>query len=438
MALCAIGLVPGSVQAEESSVWELKPYRIQVLLVPDWATQWSEHRLDELSEYLMRRAEVEIGQPWRLDVRPAPAAVRRAVLAASSPARLKSVDQLLARYRDCDKVIVMLLKSDSGFRGALAWEFDWASRRWCVGRRFRATNSVGVQEALFASLDLVFSPLGLVKLASGQRVVLRGRAALLNVRNARRKKVKEGSLFEVVRRDGATPVTAAENAILLVVEEIGEQGIRCRIVTRSKNPLEQTAPESWIAVQARVIHTSTEYALTCDQANSVAPLTQCEVWVAQRRSDRGALAGCLDADGKIVLPATGKAAWLNVRVGAVTLRQYCVIAGVHPQQTINTHLTHPHLLHAAALALCRDDVAELVTLHDTYRVRYRHRLDASRDQDAKALLEEMHELLKPRTEQLLETIRQRRNKVIAIDAGEAERFTRQWTELMATLNKLCA
>ncbi len=436
VALCVTVSATGLLRGDDASVWELKPYRIQALLVPEWTPDWSDQRLAEISQAVVRRAQVEIGRPWQLDVRPAPLAIRRSVLASPSPPDLKNVASLFEPYRDYDKVILVMLRVDSLFRGAVAWEFDWASKRWSVGRRFTVAGFQEVDRAVFESVYSVFSPLGVVKMASGQRVVLRQRAALLRVRNHRRAQVKVGGLFEVLRRDRGDSMPNAEDATLLVVEEMSEQAIRCRVVSKSGNPLERTAADRWIAVQARVTHTGTEFVLTAIHAGTIEPLTQCEVWVSDRRGDPGKLVGCPDAAGVVVLPATGKLQWLKIKVGAITLRDYCVVAGARPRQIIQTQLTRAHLQHAAVLAAGRDAVAELVTLRDVYQARYQHRLDGGRDADAKALLSEMHERLKPRAEALLESIRQQRNAVIAVDADETSRFAGPWAELTGTLNKL--
>ena len=173
VVLGVIAVTCNVVRADESLVWELKPYRIQVLLVPDWAPQWSDQRLATLGRAVSLRARAEIGKPWVLDVQVASLPVRRSVLSSESPERWAEVRQQLADYRGHDKVVLVLLSDDAPCASAVAWELDWASRRWAEGKRQRSAHTTGLEQAVFESIDAVVSTVALVTLAPLIRFALR-------------------------------------------------------------------------------------------------------------------------------------------------------------------------------------------------------------------------------------------------------------------------
>ncbi len=123
----------------ESDVWELKPYRIKILLVPDWSPAWTDQRLERMARTIHERVAVEIGRPWQITVEAAPRPLRRIALNWNTPGHggvlgeLPGIDgnesphsdrvsnsavdisdfelhvqhPLLALYRDADKVVLL-------------------------------------------------------------------------------------------------------------------------------------------------------------------------------------------------------------------------------------------------------------------------------------------------------------------------------------------
>ncbi len=128
--------------------------------------------------------------------------------------------------------------------------------------------------------------------------------------------------------------------------------------------------------------------------------------------------------------------WLHVRVGSITLFSYPVFVGAESVQTIRSNLSPNVLLESAVLANCRDDVAELIALRDTYVVRHQHRIEAGREAEAATLWDEMRNVIKPRAEGVSEEIRNRRNAIMSSGSSRDDRFGPHWTELSSQLSEL--
>ena len=434
--LTEVGGLSFAAAADDSTVWELKPYRICALLVADWSPAWSDEQLAQYARAIQRRGSVEIGRPWQLSVTAAPLPLRRTFLSATSPEQIPHDSELLESYRDVDKVIVVFLRMSGVGDAMQAWELDWASKRWSVGGLRHGIRQSDVTHAAFEMLSDAVSPLAMVKLASGARVVLRERAALLPTRNPRRQMVRNGSVFEVVMRDSDSGDSLLESPILLVVEKIDDQGIACRATVRGKNPWESLPPDAWLAVGVRARHANTTFRLMLADGPDTGPLTGCDVWLADRLDRSGVFAGHVSSRGEVNVPSQGSVQWLHVKVGSITLFSYPVFVGAESVQTIRSNLSPNVLLESAVLTNCRDDVAELIALRDTYVVRHQHRIEAGREAEAATLWDEMRNVIKPRAEGVSEEIRNRRHAIMSSGSSRDDRCGPHWTELSSQLSEL--
>ena len=132
----------------------------------------------------------------------------------------------------------------------------------------------------------------------------------------------------------------------------------------------------------------------------------------------------------------GLVRWLHLRVGGVTVGSFCVFPGSQPYETLRTGISRDLLAHASALAVCRDDVAEVAVLDELYNARVAHRLKAGRDEEAATLTEERRRIVAETARGVLQRIRQRRGAIASNTTDQLERFAPQWAELTSTLDKL--
>ncbi len=431
-----MGGVTRAAAAEDSAVWELQPYRIGVLLVADWSPAWSDDRLTRYVRCLHDRAAVEVGHTWQVSVTSASLPLRRVLLSANSPQQIPRIRELLESYRGFDKIVVVFLRM-SGEGGSLqAWELDWASHRWSVGPRREGIRSADVPLAAFEMMADAVSPLAVVTLASGSRVMLRERAALLPMRNPRRSTVRTGSVFEVFARNSVSADRPSGAPILLVVEKCEDHVITCKVMAGGRNPMESLPPDAWVAVGLRVRHAETTFRLLLTSGYQAQPLTGCDVWLADRVDGTGVFAGHVSPRGEVVLPGQGGVQWLQVKVGTVTLLNHAVLVGAESLQIIRSDVTPQTLWEAAVLAECRDDVAELLALRDTFLARHQHRLHTGQDAAAVALWEEMRTVIQPRVEKLNVEIRRRRGQTLPDEPHPDDPFGPQWQELVSQLSQL--
>ena len=305
-----------------------------------------------------------------------------------------------------------------------------------MGEQRWTLDGSGAEQAAFEALAASVSPLGVVKLAGGQRVTLRVRAALLPVRNPRRPPVQVGSWFRVTPRDNASVPQTADRALFLVVEKIDDQGTVCKLIADGVNPLEISSTDKWVAIGLRAHHDKTMFRLMMTDGDHAKPLVNCCVWISESPEQQGAILGYPSPAGEISAISNGMVRWLHFRVGAVTVGSVGVFPGNQPRETVHTGISSSLLVHASTLAVCRDDVAEVVLRNDTYLARADHRVDAGRPDQAAALGEEREKIIRETALALLDRVRTRRNEIATSLPGESERFASQWAQLISTLDAL--
>jgi hypothetical protein len=278
--------------------------------------------------------------------------------------------------------------------------------------------------------------LALVKQMETDRVVLRPRAGLLPARNIRRKMVAAGSVFQIAVRVEQAERDSILPDSFLVVEDIDDRGLQCRWVSRFKNPLDERTAADWIAVGARPTRPATEFQLVRDDRGAPKPFAGCDVWSANAVDDPGQFIGRADNDGRVVVSGDGSVRWLRMMLGAVSLESRPVLPGWQARQVIGSQVNAQTLQTATALSDCRDDLLELTALRETYLARCKFREDAGRVDDAAELRKELQTLLEEQVSQLKDRFRQRRNRVAVSGSDGAQRWQREWTELMQTLELL--
>ncbi len=184
---------------EPDRVWELRPYRVHVLLASAEQTFWAPEETDELVRQLRLRAEVELGRRWELQVEWAPESLQRICTEHRQVAGCSQDPLFQQAAAGCDKIVILVIRTEDQ-RSVEAWEWDGASMRWQSSRRRPAARFAELQQAAFEAVFSVLAPQGVVKFASGQRVVVRERASLVPVRNPRRNTLEVGSLWAVCAR----------------------------------------------------------------------------------------------------------------------------------------------------------------------------------------------------------------------------------------------
>jgi hypothetical protein len=420
----------GAVRAAEAPIWELRAYRVRVLLCADESPLWTNTRLEGLARDIARRGVAELGRAWQMTIEVGTADVRRAALRAGNIA-LPDFPSIMDGEDKTDKRIIVTLRATAGEPTVEACEYDAASRRWNRGPLRTIGPWNRLNHSVFESLADVMTPLAIVKTSIDDRVVLRLRGGLLPIRNPRRPLAEVGSIFHLVARDALSDRDAPLPDAYLVAEKVDGHLLACRGMGALPNLAGDDAADRWVAVGVRSLHPATEFTLTMASSPAGAPLAGGDIWLSDARDNQGTCLGRTDDRGRIVVAAADAVRWLHVRLGAVVIEQFPVVPGWRARQSVTTHVNAATLATASALNDCHNDVMRFVALGNAYMARCKSRERAGRTAEAQALREEGQKVIQERATQLRQRISERRQRVERLFADQASSAEAQWE----TLNK---
>jgi len=192
-------LTAGVAVAAPPTVWQLAPYRVQVLLAVAPLAELTPEWREALAADLAVRAEGVIGGPWQLSVAAAPASLADQMLAATDSLGAEAVPKESLEF---DKVIWLAGgPGEHGYEGA-ARECDVRTRTGGVAVRREVRQTAGLRDAALRALLDAFAPLALVEEDQRGQATLRVRASALACRDRGLALTRAGDVLRpVIRRD---------------------------------------------------------------------------------------------------------------------------------------------------------------------------------------------------------------------------------------------
>ena len=207
--------------AGAQTVWELTPYRIQVVLATGQAPELSADFRADLAEGLVARVETLIGAAWDVDVIDASATFQRALIRDFETVTVERLEEELSRRLPgkeappsgetsaeekpfdldaLDKVILLAaLPGETGYR-VVARELDVRTRQWNATVSVHVWQAAKLRDASFRAVWKAFAPLAQIVAVDKNQVTLRLRAAGFPTRDGSIVLVRPGQVFEPVIR----------------------------------------------------------------------------------------------------------------------------------------------------------------------------------------------------------------------------------------------
>ena len=303
LAAAALARGPVAAAAAEPPVWELRPYRIQVLVGvasrPELAARWPAALAARLTERILALQ----GAAWDATVAPAPPALQQAMAASLAGV---TADALPKDSLDADKVMlvqVSAVAAGGGYQVA-AREFDTATGLWSavVVRPVRQLSKL--PDLALAAIFQAFAPLARVSAVDGHRVVLRLRASALKPHDPELAPVRPGAVFRLAARkvagqDAAKPAVAIPWTFC-TVEEVAEEELRGRLETGLRDPL----PERWeTAIEVLALGVVPPRQATVLTLNSTSqppqPLAGYDIYASPAAAEEPVLLGRTDRRGSL-------------------------------------------------------------------------------------------------------------------------------------------
>lgn len=239
IALAVSGLCPAPAAEPApipaAPVWQLAPYRVQVLLGVAAAADLGGPVEHELLQAVPAQCDSLLGGPWEVSMAAAAPALAAAMF--RDPAGITAA-ALPKPGPDIDKVLLLAVTRPGADYQVAARDCDVRTGQWNPPVVLAVAQRVKLVPAAVRALVQAFAPLALVENVQAGQAVLWPKAADLEPRaKDLPAAVRAGRQFQVivrtVGRDGVVASLAPVPGVLLAAEKIDEAEIRARIQSAS-------------------------------------------------------------------------------------------------------------------------------------------------------------------------------------------------------------
>ncbi len=431
IAALVLVVAANSARAAAPPIWELRPYRILVLVVPDSSPVWTDDRLDALRESIPPRAGALFGAAWEVETTLAGSAVRRTVwsdvwsdVSDSSAPRAPSPQALAVEVSDAgqyDKLMVLSLAATPVGFAVAAQEYDTATGLWGEPATRRTTEANRIGGEAFIALATAFQPLAQVRLGEGGAATVRVRAIGLPPRDRRLTPAQVGSVFRLVRArsggdpDGSAPPADRTSSSFVVVDEVNETGATGSVYT----PLgwaagTSSAQDTWLALGVVASHPGTEVELVQTGATAE-PLAGFELTARPvDRQDDTIRLGRTDRRGRLHVAARGTHLWtLDVVVGGQTIARTLMVPGWQEHLIWELPIDERRMAALSAIDSLHADLVSSVLRREVALARIKSRLAAEETERARELIDELRRDLQSERGALTQRVERARREAAA-------------------------
>jgi hypothetical protein len=418
--------------AAAQTVWELSPYRIELILATGHAPGLQGDFRADLPPELLTRAELFIGAAWDVHTRWASPELRRVMIRDLQGVTVELIGQELTRAaqdaageepvleqpvepeqddageaatRDLDSladkiILVALLRGTNGYE-ARAREFDVRTRQWNTTVSVPARHEAKLRDAAFRAAWRAFAPLARiadVDKEDRRRVTLRLRAAGFPLRDEALVKAGPGDVFRpIVRHNdrygklrGVRPV----DWTFLHVEERSGGILTCRLHTGMRSPLSARRRGQFEQLALVAVATNEPTKLTLQSRETPKrPLPGYDVYSHPPDSKTTVLIGRTDQQGSVVVPpAESPLRVLVVKNGAEFLARLPLVPGMQPELVAEIRPDDERLRAEGFLRGLQEELIDLVTRRQVLLVQAQKQIEEKKLDEAQKVLDELRAL----------------------------------------------
>jgi len=395
MVVCACAPATSAAPAATRSVWELTPYRIQLIVTVERVVELPTGLRGELERELIERVETVVGTPW--DVTPGEPPRKLAQRMATG---LDSVDVGLLPEGSLEFDKVMLLSvavAAPGYRVS-ARELDVRTRVFGTTVRRSAWQPEKLRDVALMAIREAFAPLALIENTKGAEVTLRLRAAGLRCRDKTLSWATPGEVFRpLVRyndRHGNVRRIASIPWTFMVLEKIEQDQLQCRLYSGLRSPLSgrRRGRIEQLALAVVPPRVPSRLTLRCP-ADPKRVLAGYGVYVGAAGSKARSLLGRTDYRGSITVPPSS---WplsiLTVTSGRRPLARLPIVPGLERNLTAMVPDDDLRLEAEGFVTGLREALIDLVARREVLLGMVEKQLDAGKSEEASALLGELRGL----------------------------------------------
>lgn len=418
--------------AVAQSVWELTPYRIQVVMAVGRAAELTPALEEDLRADLLCHVNTVIGAPWNVTIaKEIPPQLRRALITNIENVPLEALPE---ESLESDKVLLLsVLPVTSGYQVA-ARELDVRTQIWSTPVQIPVWQAPKLCDAVFQALQEAFAPLGRV-IVEGDVVKLRLRAAGLPARDEGFAPVKRGDLFQpVIRYDdrqgnplriNVTPWT------FLSVERLSATSLECKLHSGLRSPLSgrRRGRVEQLALAVVPPHQPTRLTLT-SRIDPQQLLAGYDIYAQSPSSKATKLLGRTDRQGSLMIQPGGyPLVMLLVKHGGALLARLPMVPGMEKEMVAQIYNDDQRLKAEGFLLGFEQELIDAVTLCQVMLVQAQARLKDNKLEEADTLIRQLRDL-KTR-DQFARELEQQKDKTFSAD----EIVQRRIDEMFANTQK---
>jgi len=380
--------------AAGQTVWELRPYRVQVFVAVAAGPELSGQLPAALAGRLAERIPALQGGAWDVTVSPAPAGLQQATAASLAGV---TADRLPKGALDADKVMLLRVAAAAGGYEVAAREFDVTTGLWSAVVARPVAQVPKLPDRSLAVIFEAFAPLACVSAVKDHEVLLRVRASALKPNDAALVPVKAGGVFRLAVRgvaegDPARPATPIPWTFC-TVEQVGQEELRGRLETGLRDPLGSRWESSMEVLALGVVPPRQASLLTLKStAGPAQPLAGYDIYSAAA-GGKPRLLGRTDRQGSLrIAPSGSPLQVLLVRHGDEWLARLPIVPGLEPQLSLAVAHDEHRIEREGVLAGVRDAAMDVAARRELLIGRLKARIAAERFDEAEALLKELRQL----------------------------------------------
>ena len=390
MVLCA-----WQIPAAGQSVWELTPYRIQLLLAIQRQADLDPRLVTDLGADVVARADAVLGAAWDLTVVASPPALGRAQIADVEAVTTESLPKQSLEF---DKVILLAVRSDADGYRVIARELDVRTQMWSTTVRLPVLQAAKLRDAAFQAVLEAFAPLARIESVDKKHVVLRLRAAALPFRDKGLALVAKGDIFgPVIRyndRHGNPRRITAIPWTFVTVEKITPRQLECKLYTGMRSPLSARRRGRFEQLALAVTPSAKPTRLVLQsQTDPERLLGGYAVYSHPPDSKTTRLLGLTDRRGSLMIRPEGHPLQvLVIKNGSEPLARLPIVPGSAAEIIAPIPDDDRRLEAEGFIAALQEELIDLVTLREVLLARAKARIKAGKLEEARKLLGELQGL----------------------------------------------
>jgi len=405
--------------AGAQTVWELTPYRIQVILATGRDPELTPDLQADLAEDLLTQVDALVGARWDVSVSDARPALRRAMIRDIETVTVELLEEDLSRgeepppegeelrqgkppdFDSLDKAILLIVLPGPAGHRVVARELDIRTRQWSTPVSVAVWQPAKLCDAAFRALRDAFSPLAQIVAVDKEdrrRVTMRLRAAGFPSRDETLVMVRPGDVFRpVIRHNDRSGKLRAVNAIpwtFLTVEEVVQAGLTCRLHTGLRTPLSGRIRGRFeqLALGVTAPQKPTRLILR-SRTDPDQVLPGYDVYSHPPDSKTTELVGRTDWEGSVVVAPGGSALRvLLVKNGAEFLARLPLVPGLEAEIAADIPNDDQRLEAEGFIAGLQEQLIDLVTRREVLLTQARKRIDERKLDEAAKLVRQLQGL----------------------------------------------